>query len=293
MKVLVAYATRHGATAGIAERVAAALTAAGMSVEARAVEDVKDVGPYDAVVLGGAAYMFHWLKPAVTFARRHRKELAARPVWLFSSGPLGTDLVDKDGKNVLETTRPKEFDELTKLLHPRGEQVFFGAYDPDAPPVGLGERFVQHMPSARAALPPATSATGRPSMAGQRRSPRSCGPAIRADSDMTRQRPRRRRHSPGAAASGDRFAATSQGTEPRWLSPTATSMRRIRSRRISVSTGLLAGTFGDAEGRTLPGITERRRPRRLFRSAPGAGYAVTRRSACRTAARVRSPVIRR
>ena len=153
MRVLVAYATRHGATAGIAERVAAALTAAGLSAEARPVEDVKDVEPYDAAVLGGAAYMFHWLKPAVTFARRHRKELAARPVWLFSSGPLGTDLVDKDGKNVLETTRPKEFDELTKLLHPRGEQVFFGAYDPDASPAGLGERLVQHMPAARAALP--------------------------------------------------------------------------------------------------------------------------------------------
>ena len=117
--------------------------------------------------------MFHWLKPAVTFSRRHRKELAARPVWLFSSGPLGTDLVDKDGKNVLETSRPKEFDELTKLLHPRGEQVFSGAYDPDAPPVGLGERFVQHMPAARAALRPVTSATGRPSTPGQRRSPRN------------------------------------------------------------------------------------------------------------------------
>jgi len=153
MRVLVAYATRHGATAGIAERVAAALTAAGLSAEARPVENVKNVGSYDAVILGGAAYMFHWLKPAVAFCRRHHAELAARPVWLFSSGPLGTDRVDKGGKNVLETTRPKEFDELAKLLHPRGEQVFFGAYDPDAPPVGLGERFVQHMPAARDALP--------------------------------------------------------------------------------------------------------------------------------------------
>jgi menaquinone-dependent protoporphyrinogen oxidase len=62
MRVLVAYTTRHGAAAGIADRVAAALTAAGLSAEARPVEDVKDVGPYDAVVLGGAAYMFHWLK---------------------------------------------------------------------------------------------------------------------------------------------------------------------------------------------------------------------------------------
>jgi menaquinone-dependent protoporphyrinogen oxidase len=153
MRVLVAYATRHGATAGIAERVAAALTAAGMPAESRPVEDVKDVEPYDAVVLGGAAYMFHWLKAAGMFARRHRNELAARPVWLFSSGPLGTDLVDKDGKNVLEASRPKEFGGLTDLLHPRGEQVFFGAYDPDAPPVGLGERLVRHIPAAQAAMP--------------------------------------------------------------------------------------------------------------------------------------------
>ncbi len=153
MRVLVAYATRHGATARIAERIAGALTAAGLQAEARPVSDVGDVGDYDAVVLGGAAYMFHWLKPAVTFARRHRKELAARPVWLFSSGPLGTDLVDKDGKNVLETSRPKEFGELAELLHPRGERVFFGAYDPGAPPAGLAERFVRHMPAARAALP--------------------------------------------------------------------------------------------------------------------------------------------
>ena len=180
MRVLVAYATRHGATAGIAERVAAALTEAGLSAEARAVEDVKDIEPYDAVVLGGAAYMSHWLKPAVAFARRHREQLAARPVWLFSSGPLGTDLVDKDGNNVLETSRPKEFDELTKLLHPRGEQVFFGAYDPDAPPIGLGERLsITCRPRGRP-CPPATSATGRPSRPGQRRSPPSWGPASRA-----------------------------------------------------------------------------------------------------------------
>ena len=153
MRVLVAYATRHGATAGIAERVAAGLRAAGLSAEARPVEDATDVDAYDAVVVGGAAYMFHWLRPAVRFCRRHRKELAARPVWLFSSGPLGTDLVDKDGRDVLESSRPKEFEELTRLLHPHGEQVFFGAYDPDAPPVGLGERLLAHLPAARAALP--------------------------------------------------------------------------------------------------------------------------------------------
>jgi menaquinone-dependent protoporphyrinogen oxidase len=105
------------------------------------------------VVLGGAAYLFHWLKPAVKFARKHRAELASRPVWLFSSGPLGTDLVDKDGKDVLQASRPKEFNELTEMLHPRGEKVFFGAYDPDTEPIGMGERMVRHMPAARDAMP--------------------------------------------------------------------------------------------------------------------------------------------
>ena len=61
--------------------------------------------------------------------------------------------MDEDGRNVLEASRPREFDELAKLLHPRGERVFFGAYDPDAPPAGLGERFVKHLPAAGAAMP--------------------------------------------------------------------------------------------------------------------------------------------
>lgn len=154
MKILVTYATRHGATAGIAERIAATLTEHGHLAQARAVEEVDRLDGYDAVVLGGAAYMFHWLKPAVRFAKKHRSELANRPVWLFSSGPLGTDLVDDEGNDVLATTRPKEFDELTTLLQPRGEHVFFGAYDPEAPPIGIVERLTRRMPAAREAFPP-------------------------------------------------------------------------------------------------------------------------------------------
>jgi menaquinone-dependent protoporphyrinogen oxidase len=147
MKVLVAYASRHGSTAGIAERIAQRLREVGLEVEARAVEEVDDVGSYEAVVVGAAAYLFHWLKAATRFVERHRDALADRPVWLFSSGPLGTDRVDEAGRDVLESTRPREFDALHDLVHPRGEQVFFGAWDPDDPPIGFTERLVRHLPA--------------------------------------------------------------------------------------------------------------------------------------------------
>lgn len=153
MRILVTYATRHGSTAGIAEKIADTLRAAGLHADAIPVKEIRTLDPYDAVVIGAAAYMFHWLKDATTFAKRHRSELLQRPVWLFSSGPLGSDLVDDDGNDVLQVTRPREFDELTGLLHPRGEQVFFGAWDPQAPPAGFGERMLRHMPASNDAMP--------------------------------------------------------------------------------------------------------------------------------------------
>lgn len=152
-RVLVAYATRHGSTRGIAERVAERLRARGLEAAARPVADVHDASAFDAFVVGGAAYMFRWLADATGFVEHNRAILAARPTWLFSSGPIGTDLVDKQGRDVLETTVPKEFPRLRELVHPRGEKVFFGAIDPAAKPIGIAERLTSLMPAARDALP--------------------------------------------------------------------------------------------------------------------------------------------
>lgn len=153
MRVLVCYATRHGATAGIAERIAERLGGSDLSVECRSIDDVDDVDAYDAFVIGASAYMFHWLKQATKFVKRHRSVLASKPVWLFSSGPLGTDLVDDDGRDVVEVTRPKEFDRLESLVRPVETRVFFGAWDPDSPPSGMAEKVVRLMPAARAEIP--------------------------------------------------------------------------------------------------------------------------------------------
>lgn len=153
MTVLVAYASRHGATRGIAERITQRLQAAGLAAEARPAKEVRDLAGYDAFVIGGATYMFHWLKEATKFVRRNGTLLAARPVWLFSSGPLGTEATDKEGQDLCVVSEPKEIPELRAAIHARDHRVFFGAFDRHMKAVGLTERFVMMMPAARAAFP--------------------------------------------------------------------------------------------------------------------------------------------
>jgi menaquinone-dependent protoporphyrinogen oxidase len=155
MKVLVAYATRHGATGGIAERIGQTLERHGLAVTVQPVGEVKAAAEYDAFVIGSAAYVNHWLKEASRFVRKHRSILASRPVWLFSSGPLGTDLVDAQGRDVIRASVPQEFAEFAEI-QPRDRRVFFGAYDLDAKPIGLMERLgapFMRMSAVREAIP--------------------------------------------------------------------------------------------------------------------------------------------
>ena len=87
--VLVAYASRYGATAEIAAKIGETLAAAGLTVDVREVDAVTDLSAYPAVVFGSAVYAGMWQKNAVKFLKREEANLAARPVWFFSSGPTG------------------------------------------------------------------------------------------------------------------------------------------------------------------------------------------------------------
>jgi menaquinone-dependent protoporphyrinogen oxidase len=89
VQVLVAYATKYGATAEIAEKIGQVLREAGLHVDVLPVDRVSDLTPYKAVVLGSAVYVGQWRKEAATFLEDNEKGLAERPVWLFSSGPTG------------------------------------------------------------------------------------------------------------------------------------------------------------------------------------------------------------
>jgi menaquinone-dependent protoporphyrinogen oxidase len=85
----VAYATKYGATAEIAEKIGQVLRQAGLRTDVLPTDRVSDLSPYKAVVLGSAVYIGRWRKEAATFLKANEKALAERPVRLFSSGPTG------------------------------------------------------------------------------------------------------------------------------------------------------------------------------------------------------------
>ena len=132
MRVLVGFASKHGSTEGIARAIAARLEHAGLETEVGSVGKLGGLEDVGAVVLGSALYLGSWMKEAVEFAKRNAAALGRCPVWLFSSGPLGTEAKDE------EAMSQRQLAELTELLHPRDHRVFFGALDRSH--LGFGER---------------------------------------------------------------------------------------------------------------------------------------------------------
>lgn len=150
MRILVAYASRSGATREIAERIGDRLRRAGLDADVESVSGARDVTAYDACVVGSAVYLGRWEKAAVAFVERNRKAFAGRPTWLFSSGPLGTEPlmngVDKrEGAVTAEVIAA-----LVEIAQPRDHRVFYGALDPRR--LGMGPRLMRTLPAGRKLL---------------------------------------------------------------------------------------------------------------------------------------------
>lgn len=125
-QVLVVYATKYGATAGIAEKIGQVLREAGLIVDVKPADQAGDPATYQAVVLGSAVYIGRWRKEAVRFLRANEKSLAQRPLWLFNSGPLGKgDPVELAG----ELGFPKGLRAIADRIRPRDIAIFHGAVD--------------------------------------------------------------------------------------------------------------------------------------------------------------------
>jgi|tagenome__1003787_1003787.scaffolds.fasta_scaffold20850101_3 menaquinone-dependent protoporphyrinogen oxidase len=87
--ILVAYGSKNGATAQIAERIAAVLRSHDLPVDLRPAAAAGPPERYHAIVLGSAVYMRRWRADARHLLRRVEHTREAPPMWLFSSGPFG------------------------------------------------------------------------------------------------------------------------------------------------------------------------------------------------------------
>lgn len=133
MTVLVAYSSKRGSTAEIAETLAATLRREGLGVCLEQAEEVRSLEPYDAVVLGSAVYMKRWRGDARHFLKKHRKALRQMPFWVFSSGPVGDPANDNP-----DWTEPPKLAEKVEELGGR-DHVVFGGRVP-AEPRGMMEK---------------------------------------------------------------------------------------------------------------------------------------------------------
>jgi menaquinone-dependent protoporphyrinogen oxidase len=125
-RVLVSAASQHGATAEIAQAIGQALSEQGLTVAVIPPEDVRSLDGYDAVIIGSAVYMGHWLDPAKELVNRFREALTDRPVWLFSSGPVGkpssklAQSMDQD---------PADLPRILEAIRARDHRRFAGKLD--------------------------------------------------------------------------------------------------------------------------------------------------------------------
>ena len=146
MKILIVVASRHGSTRGIADAIAEEVGAAGHRVNLREVTDGETaaidgnaMNGYDAVVVGSAVYMGKWMAEAREFVAEHGEQLAAVPVWLFSSGPLGEEY--PEGMGV-----PEHLEALLAQTRARDHQVFVGRLERSR--LNLAERLAARMVKA-------------------------------------------------------------------------------------------------------------------------------------------------
>ena len=131
-RVLVAVASRHGATRDIARAIGNRLETCtcGFRTDVLPVEQHPDPSAYDAVILGSAVYAGRWLQPAREYAAAHAAALRTKAVWLFSSGPIGEAPFPPD--------EPHDAGPLRQVTGALGHRVFPGRLDMQL--LAVGER---------------------------------------------------------------------------------------------------------------------------------------------------------
>ncbi len=137
MKLLVAYASKYGSTAEIAEVIGKELQKRKYEVEVKPVEDVGSLERYDGFVIGSAVYAGGWIKSAAKFLRNNQDRLAEYPVWFFSSGPTGQG----DPNEIMDGwSFPENLSKVREKINPKDVILFHGKIDPDQ--LNFAERMI-------------------------------------------------------------------------------------------------------------------------------------------------------
>jgi len=138
-KILVAYASRAGSTAGVAEAIGKTLADSGAQVDVRPMSDAPDLAAYDAVVAGSAIRGGKWLPEAMQFMREHRAELRQKP---FAAFQVCITLAMRGGEKYREGVSTW-LEPVRKLARPMSEGFFAGALDFSKLPFGFDILFMR------------------------------------------------------------------------------------------------------------------------------------------------------
>ena len=126
MRVLIAFGSKRGGTAGLADMIGDALRAAGCETVVSPATGIYDLTEFDAVIVASALDANRWHRDARRFVQRNTAALCRLPVWLVSSGPLDDSAEQRD---IPPTTQVAK---LANRIGARGHVTFGGRLSPDA-----------------------------------------------------------------------------------------------------------------------------------------------------------------
>ncbi len=127
MRVLIVPASRFGGTAEIGRVMAKTLRAEGFDVDVSQPDQMFNLSPYGAHIIGSSLYYGDWLDTALTFVEENADAIQSKPTWLFSSGPFGPSTPP-------EPVRPEVVDRLLTLTGAVEHQMFGGRLELDRLP---------------------------------------------------------------------------------------------------------------------------------------------------------------
>ncbi len=133
MRILVTSASKHGSTHEIAATIGEELRRAGHTVNIYHAKEAPSATSYDAAIIGSAVYAGSWLAEARGYVADNQAALAGKPVWLFTSGPLGAENPQPIGD-------PAQLPELMAQSGARGHQIFVGKLDKES--LGFAEKLI-------------------------------------------------------------------------------------------------------------------------------------------------------